>query len=142
MGEWTLITFYYLLRVGEYTKKCLRNNEKQTAQFKLRDVTLSNEDKMGRGRKIPHTATDDEVLAATGATLKLDNMKNGWKGGCVYHEANGDSYFCPVKALARRFVHVRRNLGGRLGWNTFLLAYFVDGFCYDLMDKDIRENLK
>ena len=31
--------------------------------------------------------------------MKLDNQKNGWKGVCVYHEANGKEFLCPVRAL-------------------------------------------
>jgi len=35
VGDLTLIAFYYLLRIGEYTVKSKRNNTKQTVQFKL-----------------------------------------------------------------------------------------------------------
>jgi len=31
--------------------------------------------------------------------MKLDNKKNGWKGVCVYLEANGKEFLCPVRAL-------------------------------------------
>jgi hypothetical protein len=37
----TLIAFYYLLRVGEYTVKGSRNSTKQTVQFKYEDITFS-----------------------------------------------------------------------------------------------------
>ena len=37
-GSLSLIAFYYLLRVGEYTAKRSRNCTKQTEQFKLEDV--------------------------------------------------------------------------------------------------------
>ena len=40
VGDWTLIAFYYLLRVGEYTIKGSRNKTKRTAQFLMRDVTF------------------------------------------------------------------------------------------------------
>ena len=36
----TMVAFYYLLRVGEYTVKGSRNNTKQTVQFKYEDVTF------------------------------------------------------------------------------------------------------
>ncbi len=36
----SLITFYYLLHIGEYTVKGKRNKSKQTTQFKLEDVTF------------------------------------------------------------------------------------------------------
>jgi len=43
----TLIAFYYLFRIGEYTVKSKRNNKKQTVQFKLEDVTFYKKNKMG-----------------------------------------------------------------------------------------------
>ena len=39
-ADMTMIVFYYLLRVGEYTAKGSRNNTKQTVQFKYEDVTF------------------------------------------------------------------------------------------------------
>ena len=51
VGDLSLIAFYYLLRIGEYTVKCQRNRSKratkQTVQFKLEDVTLFKTDKHG-----------------------------------------------------------------------------------------------
>jgi len=40
VGDLTLIAFYYLLRVGEYTVKGSRNESKRTVQFKLEDITF------------------------------------------------------------------------------------------------------
>jgi len=40
IGDLALITFYYLLRIGEYTCKAQRNETKQTVQFKMEDVTF------------------------------------------------------------------------------------------------------
>ncbi len=39
-ADLTLVAFYYLLRVGEYTVKGSRNNTKQTVQFKYEDVSF------------------------------------------------------------------------------------------------------
>jgi hypothetical protein len=47
VGDWTLIVFYYLLRIGEYNIKGSRNKTKQTTQFRLRDVTFFQKDKQG-----------------------------------------------------------------------------------------------
>ncbi len=38
VGDLSLIAFYYLLQVGEYTTKGKRDNSKQTVQFKMEDV--------------------------------------------------------------------------------------------------------
>jgi hypothetical protein len=43
----TMIAFYYLLRIGEYTTKGVRNNSKQTQEFKLGDITFFAKDKQG-----------------------------------------------------------------------------------------------
>ena len=47
IGDLTLIAFYYLLRVGEYTIKQNRNYSKQTVQFRVKDVTFFRRDEQG-----------------------------------------------------------------------------------------------
>jgi hypothetical protein len=78
-------------------------------------------------------------MTADGATLKLDNQKNGWKGVCVYHEANGDLVHCPVRALGRRVRHIRENRG--VG-KTFLSAYFVAGEEFNVTAENISVAVK
>jgi hypothetical protein len=55
------------------------------------------------GTVIPTTAPLEDLLSATSVTLWLDNQKNGQRGTTIHHTAC-PSWFCPVKALARR-VH-------------------------------------
>lgn len=140
VSDWTLIAFYYLLRIGEYTIKGSRNESKQTTQFRMRDVTFFRKDKQGRLRQLSRHAPAWAILSADGATLKLDNQKNGWKGVCVHHEANGDENFCPVRALGRRYTHIRD--AGTTDGATLLSAYFVDGKRFDVTDRNIRDALK
>ncbi len=71
--------------------------------------------------------------------MKLDNQKNGWKGICVYQEANGDDYLCPVKALGQRFLHLR--LHGGTG-KTFLSSNWTKGAKADVMAENISRALK
>ena len=99
IGDLSLIAFYYLLRVGEYTVKYARNNSKQTVQFRIRDVTFFKRDTLGNLRQLSRMASDADILSADSATLKLDNQKNGWKGVCVHQETNGNLIHCPVRAL-------------------------------------------
>ncbi len=73
-----------------------RNETKQTVQFKLEDVTFFRKNDDGKLRCLPRETPEHLIMTADGATLKLDNQKNGWKGVCVYHEANGDMIHCPV----------------------------------------------
>jgi len=131
----TLIAFYYLLRIGEYTIKGSRNNTKQTVQFKYEDVSFFKKNSRGSLRCLPRDASDVLIMTADSATLKLDNQKNGWKGVCVYHETNGNKMHCPVRALARRYIHLR-------AWGadskTFLSAYYDDaGKRADVTNEDV-----
>jgi hypothetical protein len=113
IGDLSLIAFYYLLRIGEYTVKCQHDRtkraRKQTVQFKVEDVTFFKTDKHGILRCLPHNAPFSLIMTAESATLKLDNQKNGWKGVCVHQEANGEAFNCPVKALACRVIHICEN---------------------------------
>jgi hypothetical protein len=80
VGDLVMIAFYYLLRIGEYTTKATRNNSKQTEEFKMGDITFFKKDKLGNLQTLPRDAPDEHMATADGATLKLDNQKNGWKG--------------------------------------------------------------
>ena len=140
VGDLALITFYYLLRVGEYTVKRSRNNTKQTKQFKLSDVQFFKSTGKGHLRRLSRLAPDAQIMAAASATLKLDNSKNGWKGVCVHQEANGEEHLCCVRALARRFCYIRKMTGGIM--KTWLSAHWMNGKRCDVNDEDIRKNLK
>jgi hypothetical protein len=140
VGDLALIAYYYLLRIGEYTVKSSRNDSKQTQQFKLRDVTFFKRDHLGQLRQLPRTAPAHLILGADNATLKLDNQKNGWHGVCISHEWNGDDTFDGVRALGRRYLHIRQHCKGN--YNTFLSTVFEGDAKYDVTDKDIRQSLK
>ena len=139
IGDLTLIAFYFLLRIGEYTMKQHRNETKQTVNFRVADVTFFKKGEDGRLRQLPRNAPKEEILAADSATLRLTNQKNGWKGVCINHHVNGDSYYCPVKALIRRYLHIREHSNDtELG----ICAYFNNGTKFDVTDDDIRHALK
>jgi hypothetical protein len=56
-------------------------------EFKMGDITLFAKDKQGNLRCLPQDhATVDLNAMADGATMKLINQKNGWKGVCVYQD--------------------------------------------------------
>jgi len=132
-ADLTMNVFYYLLRVGEYTVKGSRNNTKQTVQFKYEDVTFFKKNNRGELRCLPRDAPAHLISYADGATLKLDNQKNGWKGVCVYHESNGEAWHCPVRALARR-QRIKK---------TFLSTYYDDkGQRDDITNEDVSKALK
>jgi hypothetical protein len=141
LGDVTLIMFYYLLRIGEMTAKSLQASQmdKRTVQFRQMDVTFFWKDKDEQLKQIPQNAPDWMILSADAATLKLDNQKNGRKGVCISHHSNGEGEFDPVKALARRYVHIRSHTSDQ---NTYLSAVFEDGVRTDVLAKDVSAGLK
>lgn len=139
-GDNALIGYYYLLRVGEYTVKHTgATSTTQTKQFKMKDVAFFGTNSSGRLYKLPKNARPFEIMNATCATLKLDNQKNGWKGVCVNHEHNGDSIFCAVRALGRRYLHIREHTADD---TTFLSAFFENKQRRDVTDQHISEGIK
>jgi hypothetical protein len=117
----TMVAFYYLLWVGKYTVKGLRNITKQMVQFKYKDVSFFQKNTRGQLHCLPRDASDHLIATADDATLKLDNQKNGWKGVCVHHKTNGDKWHCPVWALVRCYLHLC-TMGATA--MTFLSMYF------------------
>jgi hypothetical protein len=71
---------------------------------------------LGSLKQLPRNASDEDIMAAQCATLCLDNQKNGWRNVCVNHHHNGDDIFCPVRALGRRYIHIRKQM--RNNWDT------------------------
>ena len=94
LADLTTVAFYYLLRPGEYCMPS-RRRRTRTVQFRRQDVRLWNGLEL-----LPHNAPLATLLAATSATLTIDNQKNGQRGSTMHHDARADG-FCPVKALAR-----------------------------------------
>ncbi len=139
-ADLTMVAFYYLLQVGEYTVKGSRNNTKQTVQFKYEDVSFFQKNTRGQLPCLPRDAPDHLIATTDGATLKLDNQKNGWKGVCVYHEMNGDEWHCSVRALARCYLYLR-TMGATA--TTFLSTYFEDEKTRrDITNEDVSRALK
>ena len=139
VGDLSLIAFYFLLRVGEYTIKGTRDESKQTVQFRLQDVTFFKKDKKGVLRQLPRDSAEEVLLSADAVTLKLENQKNGWKGVCISHHSNGQEFCDPVKAVARRYCHIKKHTTVD---TTFLSAYFEEGERFDVRDSDMRAGLK
>ncbi len=139
IGDLTMIVFYYLLRIGKYTTKGTRNNSKQTEEFKLGDIMFFRNNAQGNLRCLPRDAHANLIELADGATMKLDNQKNGWKGVCVYQQANGDSIDCPVRALGRGYVHLRSH---GVTDCTILSAYYYGGKQFDVTAEHISTALK
>jgi hypothetical protein len=139
IGDLSLIAFYYLLHVGEYTIKSSRNESKRTVQFKLEDITFFGRNALGQLRCLPRDAPFKQLLMVEGTTLELDNQKNGWKGVWVYQQHNGDALRCPVRAITRQVIHMCIN---NAAGTDYLSTYFVDGIRQDVTAEDISKHLK
>ena len=121
-GELTIIAFYFLLRIGEYTMSSRiherwDNRLTRTVQFTVGNVSFWRE-----GLLLDITNATD-ISNADEATMKLTNQKNGEKNGIIHHEVcdeNGDGMF-PVKALAQQVTSILANGGTE---NTLLCAYW------------------
>jgi hypothetical protein len=58
---------------------------------------------------------------------------------CVHQEANGEPFKCPVRAIARRVIHLREhNANGK----TFLSTFFQTNARYDVCGEDVSKGLK
>jgi hypothetical protein len=108
IGNLTMIAFYYLLRIGEHTTKGTWNNSKQTEEFKMGDITFFTKDKQGNLCCLSRDASADLIAEADGATMKLDNQNNVWRGVCIYQGENGDPFNFPVRALGRGYLHLQK----------------------------------
>ena len=107
----------------------------------MEDVTFFHRTSQGQLCQLSQHAPDAAILDAVGANLKLDNQKNGYKGVCIHHEANGNPIFCPVRALGRRYLHIRAHMENT--WTTPLSACWEDnGVRGDVTDKEISRSLK
>ncbi len=139
IGDLSLIAFYYLLHIGEYMVKGTCNKTKQTVQFKYEDITFFKKNASGQLQCLPRDASAHLIATADGVTMKLDNQKNGWKGICVYQEANGDNCLCPIKALGQRFLHLCLHSGTG---KTFLSSYWTKGAKADVTAENISRASK
>ena len=99
-GLLVVVAFFFLLRVGEYTKSGHRPT--RTVPLRKSDVSLWK-----NGIRLDPEDPLDNLLAADGGTVCLENQKNGFRGCTLHHHASGEARFCPVKALARVLFHMR-----------------------------------
>ena len=106
IGDLSIIAFYYLLPVGEYTKPRITTvNGKakratQTVQFVLAHVGFFKSNKI-----LPRRSPLEVLLTTDSCTLKITNQKNGRMGETI-HQYGIDSKHCPVKAMACRVDHI------------------------------------
>ena len=134
-----VIAFYYLLRVGEYTKPkfIYRQGKKRratrTVQFTIGNIGFFKNDSI-----LPRKSPLSKLLQATSCTLKVTNQKNGRMGDTI-HQRSISGKFCPIKALARQVHHVLSNEGND---NSLLCDYFHDDAWHSVTSKEVITNIK
>lgn len=116
MADLCLIAFYFLLRVGEYTHHGSKD-QRRTQQFRAGDVTFWDENH----NIIPNTSPLKDLYQADSVTLKIDNQKNGVRGGTINHSALHTS-LCPLRAVARRVHTIMNHSNGQK--SQILSTYF------------------
>jgi len=96
-----IIAFFFLLRPGEYTDTTITD----TTPFTFQDVQLSIGDK----RLDLQLASEAELLhTSTSVSLTFTTQKNGIPNEVIRLGRTGDPFLCPVMAIARRILHLRR----------------------------------
>jgi hypothetical protein len=113
IGNLLIIAFFFLLRIGEYTRapidprtKKQKNNAKRTVQFHIGDIGFFK-----NGHILPRKSKLSMLLTADEVTLKITNQKNGTMGQVIHQQATGNSTDCPVQAVAHRVHHILSNGG-------------------------------
>ena len=98
-----ILTYYFLMRPGEYCglPSPLLNT---CSLFRLQDIQMW----IGARCLTILTCPIADIEHATFATLTFTNQKNGVRGEVIGHDLSGHLYACPVHALARRLVHLRK----------------------------------
>jgi hypothetical protein len=120
-GCLTLIAFYYLLRVGEYTNpRYIVHNGVKTQTTRTKQFLVQNVGFFKEGKIIPRTAPLEVLLSCDAATLKISNQKNGRMGDTIHQNSTGTPN-CPIRALAYRVHHILSN-GGKQ--DTLLCSFF------------------
>ena len=141
VGYLSLIAFFYLLRVGEYTKPryAVVNGQRvratRTVQFVVKNVGFFKANK-----ELPRTSPLSILLEADHAVLRITNQKNGRMGDVITHETARNNPFGPVQALAHRIHHILSN-GGTV--DTLLCDYLDhEGIWHSVTPDQMRSSLR
>jgi hypothetical protein len=113
VGDLAIIAFFFLLRIGEYTRPALdlrtnkpRTNAKRTVEFRIGDIGFWK-----AGQILPRKSSLQTLLTADEVTLKITNQKNGTMGQVIHHKSTNNPVDCPVQAVARRVHHILSHNG-------------------------------
>ena len=100
IGFLILVAFYFVLRVGEYTKpKTVIQNGKRVSAMRTKQFLVGNVRFFRNGVVMPRNSPWDVLLTSDLAVLNISNKNNGRMGQTIAQHATGITIF-PVHALA------------------------------------------
>jgi hypothetical protein len=135
IGQLALIAFYFLLRVGEYTKpKFFVQNGIKRRATRTKQFTYANVGFFKDNAIVPRSSSLETLLTCDSATLKISNQKNG-RMGCTIHQKATGTDCCPIKALAYRINHI--NVFGGASQERLLCDYCENDEWHSATSKDI-----
>jgi hypothetical protein len=100
-----VITFFFLLRVGEYTPP-LTDQRTRTTHIRHKDLQFWKRQPTGLITRLLPMAPLAELWQADSVTITLDNQKNMQRDATLHHEALPTNPLCPVQACAHRFAQI------------------------------------
>jgi hypothetical protein len=124
------ITFFFLLRPGEYT-----GTTTDDTPFRLEDVALYVRDR----RLDVMTASFVELDAATSVSYTFTTQKNGTRDEKLVQGLSGDSKCCPVTATARRIKYHRAKNSKQ---TVSIASYYRAHRRTNIKGKDITDTLR
>ena len=124
------LAFFFLLRPGEYT-----GTKSESTPFRRCDVALF----LGPRKLNLDDTSQDVLLGASFATLEFTTQKNGVKGEVIGLGRTGHPQFCPVLAIARRILHLRRHGAPP---TTPIATYWAQTKWKPVKPKDITEAIR
>ena len=112
IGDLITIAFFFLLRVGEYTKpRQTRVNGQWKRATRTKQFSVENVGFFLKDKNVSRKSSLAELLASDSVTLRITNQKNGRMGQTMHVKAIPNAQHCPVKALAQRIYYILQNGG-------------------------------
>ena len=99
-----IVAFFWLLRPAEYTYST--TPEARTQAFEFRHIHFTLHGKIYNATTAP--LNDANIRQLEYAALEFADQKNAVKGEQVGHRPNGDPFLCPVRALGRIALRLKR----------------------------------
>lgn len=99
IADLSLLAFFFLLRVSEYTKP--QRSQQRTVPLRRKDIRLWH-----HGHALSDLSDYQSLSRATAVTISLDNQKNGRRSEAVTHPASQHQCLCPVRTMAQRLYQL------------------------------------